>query len=179
MAKTWFTSDIHFGHKNILKFCPNTRKYKDTVEMDEALIAKWNSMVSVEDTVYIIGDVFFHKAGRAISIVSRLNGKLNLVLGNHDEVIINNPELSMLFESISPYKTITIDGQYVVLFHFPIWEWDRMHRGAYHLYGHVHGKESIPGRAMDVGIDTRTDNGLWSWEEVHALLSKKAIRTHH
>lgn len=176
---TWFTSDIHFGHKNILNFCPNTRKYKDTQEMDEALIAKWNSLVAFDDTVYILGDVFFHKLPHAISILARLNGFKHLILGNHDNVIRDNEELSIMFESISEYKTLTIEGQYVVLFHFPIWEWDRMHRGAYHLYGHVHGKEKIEGRAMDVGIDTREDNALWSWEEIHAKLKNEPIRSHH
>jgi hypothetical protein len=56
-----------------------------------------------------------------------------------------------------------------------------MHHGAYHLFGHVHGNATVPGRAMDVGIDARPqkDMGLWSWEEVDAVLSAREVRSHH
>ena len=63
----------------------------------------------------------------------------------------------------------------------PIFEWNRMHHGSYHLFGHVHGSQTIPGRAIDVGIDNRPqkDMGLWSWEELDKILSKREIRMHH
>lgn len=176
---TWFTSDTHFGHHNIIKFCPDTRKYASADEMDEAMIAKWNSQVKNDDTVYLLGDVFFHKLDTALKIIRRLNGKIHLIWGNHDQVIAKNPELQAEFASVQHYLDLTIDGVAIVLFHFPIYEWNKMHRGSYHLYGHVHGKVQVPGRAMDVGSDTYPDNGLWSWEEVHAKLKDIEIRPHH
>ena len=175
----WFTSDTHFGHHNIMKFCPDTRKYKNADEMDEAMIAKWNSQVAYNDTVYILGDVFFHNVTNALRIIRRLNGIKHLIWGNHDQVIKKNPELQAEFASIQHYLDMYIDDVFVVLFHFPIFEWDKMHRGSYHLYGHVHGKVQIDGRAMDVGSDTYPDNGLWSWAEVHENLKDKVVRSHH
>lgn len=175
----WFTSDNHWGHKNILKFCPDSRKFNTVEEMNQAMITRWNEQVKPEDTVYMLGDVFFLRRYDALAVLRQLNGVKHLVFGNHDEVIRDTPELLAEFASVQDYLTLTIDGVYVVLFHFPVYEWDRMHRGSYHLYGHVHGKVQIAGRAMDVGVDTRTDAGLWSWEEIHNLLKDREIRSHH
>lgn len=177
--KTWFTSDLHFGHNNIIKFCPDTRPFADANDMDEKLIAKWNSQVAPNDVVYIVGDVFFHKANKAQAIMDRLNGTIHLVFGNHDYMIKKNPDLLNRFASAQDYLVLHLEGIEVVLFHFPIFEWYNMHRGAFHLFGHVHGAATVPGRAMDVGIDTRDDYGLWSWDEVKANLSAKEIRPHH
>lgn len=177
--KKWFTSDNHFWHKNIMKFCPETRKFNTVEEMNRGMIARWQEQVAPEDEVYILGDVFFCHADEAERILQQLPGRKHLILGNHDQVIRDNAKLRDHFESIHEYRSITVDGIKVVLFHFPIVEYDKMHYGSYHLYGHVHGKYQHPGRAMDVGIDTRTDNGLWSWDEVNAILSKRPIMSHH
>ena len=84
----YFTSDLHFGHSNIMKFHPCFRPFSSVEEMDRALIGHWNNRVNPCDTVYNIGDISFHKdMGTNISIFSKLNGKHVLVLGNHDEVI--------------------------------------------------------------------------------------------
>jgi calcineurin-like phosphoesterase family protein len=178
---TWFTSDCHFGHKNILRFCEATRPYDSVEEMDAAIIASWQRQVAPEDTVYIMGDVFFCKAPRALEILHQLPGQKHLILGNHDGIIAKTPDLLAEFASVSEYKTVTIDGHYVVMFHYPITEWDRMHHGSIHLYGHVHGKNSHPGRAMDVGIDARSqaDAALWSWQEVKDYCLARPILSHH
>ena len=71
----WVTSDLHFYHKNIIKYSPNTRPYSDVNEMNEALQLEWNTKVHPHDTVYILGDVAFSNAQQAASILCRLNGK--------------------------------------------------------------------------------------------------------
>ena len=180
--KIWFTSDLHFGHQNILKFCPTTRQGRDVKEMERLIIEKWQAKVSPQDRVYVLGDVFFKRVDEAISIMDQLPGQIHLVYGNHDKIIKSNKSLRDRFTSVSDYKDIVIDGQKIVMFHFPIYEWDQMHRGSFHLFGHIHGKDhGIPGRLMDVGIDTRPggDMEVWSWEEIKKNLEKKEIRTHH
>lgn len=178
--KIWFTSDTHFYHKNILKFCPTTRRGKDEVEMTELMIQAWNNKVDPKDTVYHLGDVSFGDEEKTRSVLFRLNGHINLIKGNHDKAALS-ATCKKRFSDIRDYLRTRIDGQDVVMFHFPIFEWDKMHHGSFHLYGHVHGNSTIEGRAMDVGIDTRpgADMSPWSWDEVKAILSKREIRSHH
>ena len=183
----------HFGHRNILKkFCPNTRFGKDEHEMNRLMIAKWQQQVAPEDTVYMLGDVFFCREPEAISIINQLPGNKGLIYGNHDKVIYNSPELQSKFVSIQDYAEIDVKGTRVVLFHFPIAEWNKMHRGAFHLFGHVHGGHDNhelvkTSRMMDVGIDARPDGempyhgemALWGWDQIYNILSKRPIRKHH
>lgn len=177
--KVWFTSDLHFGHKGILNFCPETRPFSDIDEMEQAIIANWQQQVAQNDRVYILGDVFFCGPDKAHKIIDQLPGQKHLIFGNHDKTIRNNKPLRDKFVSTSEYKEITLDKVKICMFHFPIWEWYQIHRGSYHLFGHVHGNNAVPGRAMDVGIDSRTDCKLWSWEEVNENLRWREIRTHH
>lgn len=179
-TKIWFTSDNHFGHKRIHEFCPETRQHiSDVNVMNEKMIEVWNKTVGDDDTVYILGDFSFMKPKETENVLRRLNGKKILVKGNHDNWL--NAELEAYFVSVHDYKKVTIDGKKVIMFHYPIWEWENMHHGSYHLFGHVHGGTTVPGRAMDVGIDARPqkDFGLWSWGEIDAKLSKIDIRKHH
>src|SRR5687768_12282338 len=82
MSNTFFTSDTHFGHHKSL----NWRYQWDSVEqMDEALVANWNSVVGPQDVVYHLGDVSFHDKRTTASILRRLNGHIHLVPGNHDD----------------------------------------------------------------------------------------------
>ncbi len=180
MQKIWFTSDTHYFHKNILKFCPNTRRGKDETEMTNILVHEWNARVGQNDLVYHLGDVSFGNEEQTRSVLWRLQGKIILIKGNHDKTALS-AVCRTRFEDVRDYMRTTIDGQDVVMFHFPIWEWDKMHRGAFHLYGHVHGNSSVPGRAMDVGVDTRpnADMAPWSWDEVKSKIGKLEIRSHH
>lgn len=182
MNKILFTSDTHFHHKSIMKFCPNTRKNATSVEhMNEMLIEQWNQQVGNMDTVYHLGDFSFGDEKETGEILDRLNGKIHLILGNHDRVIRTSSSLQSRFSTIQEYLDIKIDKKAVVMFHFPIYEWNKMHYGSYHLYGHVHGGVKIEGRAQDVGIDAREqgDMKLWTWEEIDAILSLREVRTHH
>jgi len=77
---TWFTSDTHFGHANIIRY--SNRPYDTTEEHDEALIANWNFSVQPNDEVYHLGDFSF--GNKAMEILPRLNGIIHLIKGNHD-----------------------------------------------------------------------------------------------
>lgn len=78
----FFTSDTHFGHTNIIKYC--TRPFKDAGEMDRAIIENWNNLVGKDDEVYHLGDVAFATPDRIKHILSCLNGSKTLIIGNHD-----------------------------------------------------------------------------------------------
>ena len=77
----YFTADTHFGHANAVWMCG--RPYPDVEVMNEAMIAAWNERVHGNDTVYIVGDMFFRCADPE-SILRRLKGKKRLIVGNHD-----------------------------------------------------------------------------------------------
>jgi len=192
MSKIWFTSDNHFSHKAIRGLCPNTRRGETPEEMDELMIAQWQKQVAPEDTVYLLGDVFFCNAERAVSIMDRLPGHKQLIYGNHDKVIKSNSHLRSKFESVNDYREVKIEGTDVCMFHYPQLEWNKCHYGAYQLFGHVHGSmDSHPFtskyRTMDVGIDSRPYDSnqdkemfsLWSWEEVRGILKDRELLGHH
>jgi hypothetical protein len=73
VMKTYVTSDLHFGHANIKKFCPITRARfsDDTDHMNEVMIKEWNDIVEEKDVVYILGDVAFMQAEKAADAVSK------------------------------------------------------------------------------------------------------------
>ena len=43
----FFTSDTHFNHTNIIRFC--SRPFKDVEHMNETLIANWNRVVGPDN----------------------------------------------------------------------------------------------------------------------------------
>ena len=184
MKQIWFTSDNHFFHKSILKFARETRQGDTAEEMNELMIEKWNATVALTDEVYCLGDFSFGSARKTLDILRRLKGRLHLIRGNHDHWIDQGSEgreAASFFEWIRDYKRIQFANVETVMFHYPIYEWEKMHYGSFHLYGHVHGNSTVPGRALDVGIDARPqkDMGLWNFDDIRTLLADREIRTHH
>lgn len=80
--KTFFTSDTHFYHSNIIWFC--NRPFANVEQMNEAMIRNWNSVVGQDDVVFHLGDFCLGGSAEWIMILDRLNGHIHLVLGNHD-----------------------------------------------------------------------------------------------
>jgi calcineurin-like phosphoesterase family protein len=193
MKSTWFTSDNHWGHKNILKFCPNTR-LGDTVEQhDEILIENWNRDVKPGDDVYCLGDMFFSEPVRVREVLRRLNGNITLIYGNHDQVIKKNIDIQKMFVATHDYLELSMSKRTkVVLFHYPMMEWNKGHHGSYHLFGHVHGSMDTDPRVMkyrmmDVGIDGRPNGiqqqggpmSLWHWDQIDTILKDRESFEHH
>ena len=122
------------------------------------LIQRWNKKVHVDDTVYILGDMFFKYQDIEVvtTILKQLNGKKILIRGNHDN-FLNQIVWKDYFASVKDYMKINDSGREVILFHYPIEEWDGYFRGSYHLYGHVHnsdnGTVSIKKKRFNVGVD--------------------------
>ena len=132
----FYISDMHFGHYNIMKH--SKRNFKSTDEMDELFIKNWNNVVTDNDDVWILGDFSYKSANNPLYYLDRLNGKKHLIVGNHDRFMLKQPACRKKFESIDDYKVIEDEGQKIVLFHYPIVEWDGYFRGALHFFGHIH-----------------------------------------
>lgn len=119
MNRTYFISDTHFGHKNIISSC--NRPFKDVEEMNKTLIANWNNVADDGDTIYHLGDVFgFDKTNNA-GFIYALKGHKILLPGNHD---YESPEhyQSMGFEECygrDEFHEVTVEGRRILLRHYP------------------------------------------------------------
>ena len=113
----WVTSDTHFGHSNIIKYCD--RPYNGTQEMDWDLIDKWNSVVNDGDIVYHLGDVYMNSSkGYMQNILGKLKGRKRLILGNHDNG--KDQVLQNFFQKISIWRMFPEFG--LLLTHVPVHE---------------------------------------------------------
>ena len=132
----YYIADLHFGHKNIIKF--DKRPFFSVEEMNKTLIDNWNSVVTNNDTVVILGDFCWGLEDDWIKILDQLNGDKRLIRGNHDLKNMSQA-LKSRFKSIKDYDEIKDDGKRVLVSHYPI----PCYRGDYnhdiiHLFGHVH-----------------------------------------
>lgn len=155
--KKYITSDLHFGHRNIMKFCPESRaRYNNDLEfMNQEMIREWNALIGPEDIVYILGDVAFLPVAQAVEIMQQLNGRKILIEGNHDVKLVQHAEFRNCFEKIRQYYSFKHNGTRVIMSHYPFLEWDQMHRGSVHFHGHLHGSPTGQEkyRCRDVGMD--------------------------
>ena len=152
----YVTSDLHFGHKNIIQY--ENRPFKDVEEMDTKLIENWNNIVTNEDTVYVLGDFSWYRGEKTNEILKQLNGMKILIKGNHDKNFLDDKKFDRsLFVEICDYKVIKENGVHYVLFHYPIAEFDGKGKGYIHLYGHIHSMNLLlEGRlehSYNVGVD--------------------------
>lgn len=173
----FFTSDTHFGHRNIIKY--SNRPFASVEEMNEVLIQRWNEKVGPKDEVYHLGDVAFATSEKQTKeILDRLNGKIYLIKGNHEKLALTYRQR---FEWIKDYHELKIKDdsfergrQKVILFHYAIREWNGKYRGTYQLYGHSHGNlpDDPHAQAFDVGTDCHDYYPL-AWEEVKTIMAQK------
>nr|DAJ23365.1 MAG TPA: metallophosphatase domain protein [Caudoviricetes sp.] len=144
----WVTSDLHFGHKNIIKY--ENRPFKDIEEMDKAIIELWNKTVKKDDKIYILGDFSWYKGEKTNEILYKLNGNKFLIIGNHDKNFLDDKRFNKnLFEEICYYKEIKINKKKIVMFHYPIAEWNGQINGSIHLFGHIHTIKSNTSEYMN------------------------------
>lgn len=134
MSKNFYIADWHYDHANCIRF--DNRPYNNISEMNADLINKWNSVVSNEDTVYVLGDMFWCKVEPAIQVLDQLKGNKILIKGNHDRCHDN--KFKSKFIKITDYLEVDDNGRKVVLCHYPIPCFKNHFYGWYHLYGHVH-----------------------------------------
>ena len=134
-----YISDLHFGHSNVINF--DHRPFLDVTEMDQALIKLWNSRVSADDNVYILGDFCYRNGNAAEWYLRQLKGHKHLIIGNHDKATLNNEKAMAYFESVDKMMHVSDNGNQICLCHFPIAEWNGYYKGSWHIYGHIHNRK--------------------------------------
>lgn len=184
-VKIWFTSDTHFGHQNILRFCE--RPFMSVEEMDNTIIERWNLKVGKDDIVFHLGDFAFAKNARWKELISLLNGKIYLILGNHDITRWPGTYTMQLFDRVENQMMLKIDNKYkIYLNHFPFLCYDGTYRNpedcTIQLHGHVHERIGGIGKddqrlqyrfpyQYDVGVDNNNFYPV-SWEEILKIIHK-------
>lgn len=158
--KVWFTSDSHYGHKNITygesawsNKETGCRRFDTTQEMSQHIVEQINKHVDQDDILIHLGDWSFGGIENIWSFRKQLNVKtIYLCAGNHDKNIKYGGAQS-LFEVVDDYLEIIIEKNLFCCMHYPIEEWNDRHRKAYMLHGHSHGNSPIKKDRLDVGID--------------------------
>jgi calcineurin-like phosphoesterase family protein len=200
--KTFFTSDTHAGHANIIKHSKrvvfaseaekdvilhgNARQVKDlrigaesTRRMDDGLVENWNSVVNPGDIVYHLGDFSLHKnVGEARAWRWRLNGTIRLVRGNHeataDQMRNDFDWVKDYCEAKVPDEEAEHDGkQHITLCHYAFRTWNHSHHGSWHLYGHSHG--SLPDLKDSRSFDVGVD--CWGYTPISYERVKEVMAT--
>jgi calcineurin-like phosphoesterase family protein len=171
-SETWYTSDLHIGHKLI----SDKRGFAAVEDHDRELARRWDSMVAPADTVWILGDISGGgRTGqrRALDWLLTRPGTKHLIAGNHDSVHPMHqsaykelPLFLTVFSSVQQSAQRRIAGQTVLLSHFPYLEsiaaddvfarfdqWRLPSRGDWLLHGHLHSSKKVDGRSIHVGVD--------------------------
>jgi len=109
-----------------------------------------------------------------------MNGRKILVEGNHDQKQLKDNSFRACFEEIHKYLDIRYADRKIVMFHYPIAEWDQMHRGSIHFHGHLHGNKSglEQYRCRDMGYDS-TGQIAMLMEDAIASVKDNEIKGHH
>lgn len=180
----FFTSDTHFGHEAIIKFC--NRPFKDAHEMDEVMINNWNNKVGPDDLIFHLGDFAFGGSELWNSILPKLNGHKVLIIGNHDRKNCR-PGYSKYFEYVGMQLQLNISGRSVYLNHYPFLCYGGTYRNevnaVWQLYGHVHSGPNNTGKdssrlnilfpyQYDVGVDNNNFTPV-SWNEVCDIIHEQ------
>lgn len=130
----YFIADTHFGHKSIIDLC--NRPFRDVGEMERDMIDAWNEKVHGDDTVYILGDMFYkHKDPE--TVLKKLKGKKRLIIGNHDSTWLNRLCVAKYFLSVEKYAEVSDGHHMFVLCHYPLVTWKHEMK-SYMVHGHIH-----------------------------------------
>lgn len=177
----WFTSDTHFCHRQVIQL--SHRPFGSMEEMNRQLIQRWNETVPRDGIVFHLGDFCMGSYQQWRDVLSGLNGKIYLVLGNHDSQY-SMRKFRNRFERIAQQMTIHVGKQCIILNHSPLLCYGGELGDVWQLFGHVHsGPLSIDGfdlprlkmlfpRQYDVGVDNNDFRPV-SFAEVQAIINQQ------
>lgn len=164
IMETYYTSDWHLGHKNIIRY--SNRPFTDVKQMNRAIIENTKARLKPGDRLFFLGDFGFQHLDQSIRDLREIKSTgclMYLVPGNHDPEALatvtewdsSDPKdpAPCIWEKVSPLMDVNDRKRHVVLCHYTIMNWNRAHHGSYHLFGHAHGNMPGTQQSMDVGVD--------------------------
>lgn len=165
----WFTSDEHYGHRNILKY--SKRPFQSIDEHDETIMSNHNSVVGKNDTTIHAGDLTLISNKERVykKYIKRLKGNHIFLIGSHD-YWLKGTNKKHIWEK-------KINGNYIVVCHYAMLTWPRSHYGSWQLYGHSHGGLStkspvIMGKQHDIGVDNNNYYPV-SYDQIVEIMKDK------
>ncbi len=202
--RKFFTSDLHIGHTNIIKY--TNRPYASVDEMNNDLVRRWNEVITPEDTVWILGDLCMGKLDESLLWVEQLNGFKHLMPGNHDRMFgcqgtkyanMVQKYLDAGIDRVDEYQVMMSPRGYnadgweipaVLACHFPFAgdhedqteDWYQEYRpkerkGLCLVHGHTHGLWRKNKNMVDVGVDAWGGYPV-SFEDVAKVFSEPPER---
>ena len=145
MPNIFVISDTHFGHSNIIRYCD--RPFSSVEEMNETIIDNWNKVVTDQDHVYHLGDVYF--GVNVSNFFYRLKGKKRLILGNHDNG--KDQKLQTMFQKIMVWRMFPEFG--VLLSHIPLHPSSLPEKAPINIHGHIHNKQAPGAQYRNVSVE--------------------------
>lgn len=188
-SKIYLTSDSHYGHSNILKFCD--RPFKDIEEHDKMLIENWNKKVPQDGLVFHLGDFAWGGYEFWKKIREQLNGDIILIKGNHDQRNMSTKAEEELFKYVSWQMLVEIEGRKVWLNHYPFLCYAGVYREpnklSFQAYGHCHSGPNKQGQDIprlvncfptqyDVGVDNNDYEPI-SWSEFNEKIQTQLLKS--
>lgn len=151
-ARIFLISDTHFGHDRIYTFTTQTgsrvRPMWDKAELaDQEMILRWNSVVTVQDHVYHLGDVGW--GANLAGIVASLNGHKRLVLGNHDRDDVRAYR-EMGFQKVMGCHQFQ---RGIWFTHIPMHPDSMFSEKAVNIHGHIHEKPPYSTKYRNVSVE--------------------------
>lgn len=170
----WFTSDTHYFHKNIIRYCG--RPFSSVETMNETMIANWNLHIAEDDEVFFIGDFSFGSREQTKEVFERLVGNKYLIVGNHDKHHSKQWWTNLGFKAVEDYMNVFVGNMKVTLSHYPYNDPTNHRYGALDsnttplLHGHVHEHWKVKGNMINVGVDQ------WDFTPVNEVTLSRLLK---
>lgn len=141
----YYISDIHFDDQKIFDKC--SRPFKNLVEFKLEVIKRWNAKIHDDDIVYVLGDIVEDSSTDSINIFKSLRGVKHFIVGNHDHNLLDKIIKSNIFKSVKFIDLIMDRDRKVCICHYPLMDWMEFNRNGILVYGHIHNKTQLNGKA--------------------------------
>jgi len=189
---TYFSADMHLGHRSVLTLCD--RLFPTIEAHDNAMINNHNSVIGENDTSYLLGDIAFRcSAEYCADCLSRMNGKMIILMGNHEKPLrqaykkglldkliktkrltIIGGEMAIYDKSIAISQLINVNNQRIFISHYACRTWPNSFRNSWHLFGHSHSNLKPLYKSFDVGVDT--NNYMpYSFEQIKTIMDNVEV----
>lgn len=142
----WLTSDLHLCHDREWIYKP--RGFNTVYEMNAAIVENWNNTVSMEDDVYILGDLMLNDNNEGLRLIKSLKGNIHIVLGNHDtDNRIGLYSQCWNVVEIENALRLKYNGYHFFMTHYPCitanLEKESLKQCTINLFGHTHQQNNF------------------------------------